>query len=191
MQKPLRKIKKQQENLQTPPILKVTEPTGSEDGSTTDEVTVSSIYFRQDSHEAEAKEQIEWLSSDSTSLGVSLVKEPHQRRVTYPLPVDHPDKRKASLPPIRLPEKVEYSEKSPGQYEDLTTYELERRKREYKPKQSATADYASLREGGATFLLDPSQPKMPKSAPVSLFTTPTSSRSNSPKRHIVSCVCKT
>lgn len=186
-----RKVKKQQKNLQTPPILEITEPTGSEDSSTTDEThsyASMSIYYKG---ETEVKEPTKQLSFGVASSSVDNVNKEIHRRVTCTVPagpVDHPDKRKASHPTMKFPEKVEYGKKF-SQYEDLTTPELERRKREYKPKHSATADYVSLREGGASLLLEPTQPKTPISAPVSRVTTPSSSPTNSPKRHMVSCTC--
>ena len=188
---PRRKVKKQQE---VPPILEDVEPTGSDEGSTTDEAVKVEPY---------SSVTICYSTSTETKSDKQFpveaehpVKETHHRRLTLQEGhCDYSDKRKASHPAMKFPEKVEYTPKPSNPYKDLTSDELERRKREYKPRPSATAYCASMRpDGGSSLLGSLISPYKPTSAPVSRVTTPSSSRSNSPKRHVswpIVCLCAT
>ena len=184
--RPLRKEKKQKEVTQTPSIPEVVEPTGSEDGSTTDEkvdsyssfteLSAFSIYY----NEPKPHEEFPEVGSHA------MTEETHHRRLTLQEgPSDHTGERKCSHPNIKFPEKVEYTEKPSSQF-TVTSHEYERRqKKEYKPRPSAVAYMGSMR---STTLEQPSAYNTPTSAPVSRVTTPSNSRSNSPQRHMVRCV---
>lgn len=178
----LRRLKKQQE---VPPILEEEPtPTGSDDGSATDEVSKHdyhcppmSVYYKYDETDTKPTDDAD------------VTKEIPHRRLTLPVgPSDHGDKRKSSHPAMKFPDKVEYTEKVPNPYSELTSHELERRKKEYRPRQSAVAFCASMRVDSSG-LMEPFSAGMPTSAPVSRVTTPASSRSSSPKRHKVRYVC--
>lgn len=174
-----RKSKKPQKGTKPPPILELVEPTGSEDSSIADEVAEYSIYYK-----STADQHIDTGPSDLLS-SENITKETHQRRLTLQQQGPDHSERKASHPNIKFPEKVEFSEKTPVTYQEITSHELERRrKKEYKPKMSATAYFASMRESGSS-LEQPVVTYMPTSAPASRVSTPPSSRSNSPRRHMV------
>lgn len=182
----MRKLRKQDEVAQPPPIPEVIEPTGSEDSNMTDElikvdsyssVTEMCIYFP-----VNEPKSTDIFSHNIDTESENRVKRTQRRRLTQPGPSKHhPDKRKSSHPAIKFPEKVEMTERPANPYV-VTSEELERRKKEYKPRASAVAFVGSMRQA----MLESAKPdNMPLSAPVSRVTTPASSRSNSPKRHVV------
>ena len=176
----LRKGKKQK-LIQAPSIPEVVEPTGSEDGSTTDErldsysaITELSIYYNEPKPHEQSSTVDDLTTKEETH---------HQRRLTLQEgSSDHAGERKSSHPNIKFPDKVEYTEKPSSQF-TVRSHEYERRqKKEYKPRQSAVAFMGSMRPSG---LEQPSVDNTPTSAPVSRVTTPNTSRSNSPQRHVV------
>ena len=184
--RPVRRVKKQKDIRQTPSIPEVKEPTGSEDDSITDEKAESyssiaelSIYYN------EPKSQEHLLTPNDG--GASQKAETHHRRLTLQeRSSDYGSERKSSHPNIKFPENVEFTEKPTNQLK-ITSHEIERReKKEYKPRQSAVAFMTSMRQ---TTLERPPEFETPISAPVSRVTTPSTSRSNSPKRHVVRMCC--
>ena len=185
--RPVRRVKKQKDVTQPPSIPEVKEPTGSEDDSITDEkfesyssIAELCIYY----NESKSQER-----SVSPTAGTDSLKEEthHQRRLTLQeRSSDCGSERKCSHPNIKFPENVEFTEKPTSQLK-ITSHEIERRqKKEYKPRQSAVAFMGSMRQ---TTLEQPPEFGTPISAPVSRVTTPNTSRSNSPKRHVVRMCC--
>ena len=187
-----RSLRKEKQK-EVPSIPEVVEPTGSEDDSTTDEkvdlyssfseLSTFSIYYN------EPKSGKHYSASSEVDNSTTQEGTPHQRRLTLQEGhSDHAGERKSSHPNIKFPEKVEFTEKPSSQF-TVTSQEYERRrKKEYKPKTSAVAFMGSMRPGT---LEQPLVGHTPTSAPVSRVTTPNTSRSNSPQRHMVRRVCIT
>ena len=156
-----------------PTILEVVEPTCSEDSSTTD-YSSTSIYVTSVNKTKPGTSETRMDTIDVKSQAKQ------QRRLTQQQHLassDHSDQRKTSHPNMKFPEKVEM-EKPADKY-IIISPELKKRDREYKPRPSAVGNFQSMR-------INPLEPPeidtVSMSAPTSRVTTPTTSRSNSPKR---------
>ena len=163
-----------------PTIFEVVEPTSSEDSSKTDYSSMS-IYVTSVN---KTKPRTSETHMDTTDVKSEAQQKRRFTQQQLLASSDHSDQRKRSHPNMKFPEKVEM-EKPADKYVVISP-EITQRQIKRQPKTSAVGNFQSMR-------INPLEPPeidtVSVSAPTSRVTTPTTSRSNSPKcspkRHMV------